>query len=62
MIRPITNITALAKEDLIIHCYVNGFPIEEIKWHQGNTNDDDDGNGELNDVSSNVYIMYSIIK
>ena len=34
-IKPMRNVTATASRELIIKCYVAGFPIKKISWKKG---------------------------
>jgi len=35
VIRPMNNITTVAGEELVLHCYVSGYPVYSITWTKG---------------------------
>ena len=35
VIRPMKNVTAVAGEELVLRCYVSGYPVHSITWKKG---------------------------
>jgi len=35
VIRPMKNVTTVAGEELVLRCYVSGYPIHSITWRKG---------------------------